>query len=63
MSDVITVTPGFGPLPAIYLPTVSAPSSPIRAGRGGSVRLTALASRVVRLFTGVRPNRTFQGES
>jgi hypothetical protein len=53
-----TVTPGFGPLPAIYLP--AAPLSPLRAGRGRTARLRALALRVVCLFAGVRRHRASQ---
>jgi hypothetical protein len=45
-----TITPGFGPLPATYLPT--APRSRFRAGRGGTARLEALVFRVVWLLSG-----------
>lgn len=48
----LTVTPGFGPLPAIYLP--AAPLSLLRDGRGRTARLKALALRVVCLLARVR---------
>jgi hypothetical protein len=51
----LTVTPGFGPLPAIYLPAT--PLSPLRAGRRRTARLRALALRVVCLLAEVRHNR------
>jgi hypothetical protein len=56
---VVSVTPGFGPLLAIYLP--AAPRSPIRAGRGRAARPEALALRVVSLFAEIRRHRAFQG--
>jgi hypothetical protein len=55
----LTVTPGFGPLPAIYLQ--AAPHSLLRAGRGPTAGLRALALRVVCLLAGVRHNRASQG--
>jgi hypothetical protein len=55
----LTVTPGFGPLPSIYLPAAS--PRPIRAGRGRTVRLKALAFRVMCLVAGVRHHHASEG--
>jgi len=57
--QLFTITPGFGPLPAIYLPT--APHSLFRAGRRETVRLKALVVRVVRLLAGLPHIRASQG--
>ncbi len=54
-----TITPGFGPLPAIYLPT--APHSPFRAWRGGTARLAAVVLRVVCRLAGIPHIRASQG--
>ncbi|GAA1171346.1 hypothetical protein GCM10009608_04580 [Pseudonocardia alaniniphila] len=56
--QALTVTPGFGPLPATYLPAT--PLSSFRGGRGGTARLGALASRVLRSIAGVRHHRASQ---
>jgi hypothetical protein len=57
--QLLTVTPGIGPLPAIYLPTGAL--NPYRAGRGRTAHLRALALRVVCLLAGVRHRGASKG--
>jgi hypothetical protein len=57
--QVVPATPGFGPLPAIYLR--AAPRSPVRAGRGRTGQPKALVLRVEYLFAGIRRHRAFLG--